>query len=355
MNDTKSLANGCTQVYGATFARYSRQDMEEFIAPLAIRFARNGLDPHALFEGARCLDAGCGNGRGMLFALSHGAAEVTCVDVSAMNLETTRHFAEDFGVAKSVTFRESALESLDFPDQHFDFVWCNGVIMHTGTPSRSLAEISRVLCLGGRMWLYMYGAGGVYWRVIRRFRELLGSLSPARVEAMLELMRYETRYRAEFLDDWYTPNLRTYTAADLETALVHMGFAAPALLPYGVDYDTSQRRSQCATDLERELMGDGDLRYLLTKTDHRPGPAHLNDGPLGSSVSWPASVTELVDDRLDAFAEACGDDYWPLLAGCALIQRELRLLMSRPGPFAADEFRQWLDAAVRLVTVSRRD
>ena len=71
------------QVFGDTFALYSRNEMEEFIEPFKVRFVRNDLDPAGIFGGTKCLDGGCGNGRGSLFMLMHGAAHVTAIDYSS--------------------------------------------------------------------------------------------------------------------------------------------------------------------------------------------------------------------------------------------------------------------------------
>ena len=118
------------QIYGNTFADYGRMDMDEFIEPLAARFAANGLRPQALFAGSRCLDAGCGNGRGVLFMASHGASEIQALDFSQTNVESARRFAADYGF-DNVTVRQGTIEALPYGDGTFDFVWCNGVLMHT--------------------------------------------------------------------------------------------------------------------------------------------------------------------------------------------------------------------------------
>ena len=84
-------------MYGETFAMYDRDEMLEFIEPLRIRFLANGLNPDELFAGKRCLDAGCGSGRGSLFMLQHGAEFVEAVDFSHRNVDTATGWARNFG------------------------------------------------------------------------------------------------------------------------------------------------------------------------------------------------------------------------------------------------------------------
>src|SRR5205814_6434145 len=219
---------------------YSRKEMEEFIEPFRIRFERNEIDPRKLFSGRRCFDAGCGNGRGTLFMLMNGAEHVTAFDYSEKNIATTKKFTHDFGFDRVET-RQGSIETIPFEDSQFDFVWCNGVIMHTGRPNACLAELARVLKPHGKMWLYVYGSGGVYWRTIYHLRALVKNIAVSRSIAALRIMGYETRYVAEFIDDWYASYLRTYTNADLAARLNALGFENAVPLKFGTDYDSSHR------------------------------------------------------------------------------------------------------------------
>jgi 2-polyprenyl-3-methyl-5-hydroxy-6-metoxy-1,4-benzoquinol methylase len=52
-------------VYSETFARYNRNEFLEFLKLLQVRLKMNGIT-EADFRGKRCLDAGCGAGRGSI-------------------------------------------------------------------------------------------------------------------------------------------------------------------------------------------------------------------------------------------------------------------------------------------------
>jgi len=58
-------------VFGETFALYSKEEYLEFMAPFQVRFERNGLSTE-IFKGKSCLDAGCGNGLGLLLGTVRG-------------------------------------------------------------------------------------------------------------------------------------------------------------------------------------------------------------------------------------------------------------------------------------------
>lgn len=342
-------------VFGDTFARYSQQEMVEFIEPFKVRFERNRLDASRLFAGKKCFDAGCGNGRGTLFMLMHGAAHVTSYDFSATNIDSTRRFAAAFGY-NNVECRQGSLEGIPFADETFDIVWCNGVIMHTGRPNQCLREIARILKVGGRAWLYVYGAGGVYWRVIYHLRDLVGDIYVPECIAALELMRYENRYIAEFIDDWYATHLRSYTHADLAGRLTALGFEVPTLLRSGMDYDTSHRIAAFGGD-EPALMGEGDLRYLLTKARPTAGSGDaklIPEGAYGSTYPWPPAITAVIDPLFERARRELHKG-WIKIAFAAHVQRELRLLMTENKPFPLADFvrlvERVLAGAGRMVNV----
>ena len=324
------------QVFGDTFRLYSKKEMEEFIEPFIIRFKRNNLDPKEAFAGKRCFDAGCGNGRGTIFMLMNGASHVVSYDFSKTNTESARKFVKDFGFTNSEV-RQGTLEQIPFDDASFDVVWCNGVIMHTAKPDTTISEIARILKPGGNMWVYIYGSGGVYWRIIQRFRKMLAGTDVNECIATLKLYRYETQYVAEFIDDWFAVYLRTYTDEDISAKLRSLGFSNPNRLKFGTDYDTSHRRFVFATPEEADLMGEGDLRYWATKNGAADkGAFRLCEDEFGSDYKWPR-IFEKLESFLDDLESACGKDLWRKIAACAHIQRELRLLMTRKEFFKMDE------------------
>jgi SAM-dependent methyltransferase len=340
------------KVFGDTFSLYSKKEMEAFIEPFRIRFQRNHLDPVKAFSGKRCFDAGCGNGRGTLFMLMSGAEHVTSYDFSKTNTESARRFVKDFGFSNSEVM-QGTLEKIPFADGTFDVVWCNGVIMHTAKPDSTISEIARILRPGGNMWIYVYGSGGLYWRVIQRFRKMLHGVDVNECIAALKLFRYETQYVAEYIDDWFAVYLRCYTDADMAAKLKTLGFSSPERLKYGTDYDTSHRRFVFASSpAEAGLMGEGDLRYWLTKDSPAGcGSFRLSEDEYGSDYKWPDIFAEL-DRLLDGLEKACGNLVWKKIAACAHIQRELRLIMTRREIFKPDEIHEVIGRIVREAGLS---
>jgi ubiquinone/menaquinone biosynthesis C-methylase UbiE len=108
------------------------------------------------------------------------------VRLQPKNVETTKRNAAQFGFT-NVAIRQGTLEDLPFETESFDVVWCNGVLQHAAAPDRCLSEITRVLKVGGRAWIYVYGAGGVYWYAVRHFRNWFRDVSPVALISLLQL------------------------------------------------------------------------------------------------------------------------------------------------------------------------
>jgi len=343
-------------VYGKSFALYDSEQMRQFTGFFEQRLIANGLDGEALFKGKRCLDAGCGNGRGSLLMLKNGAAHVTALDISEENLRSVDRNLKSFGYS-NVECRQTSLEKIDMPDQSFDFVWCNGVLMHTAKPDACLQEIARILKVGGRSWIYVYGSNGLYWYLINRFRVWFRDFEPQRLLDCLQMMSVEVRYIGEYMDDWKVPYLRSYTDLDFSTRLREVGFGDITRLWRGVSYDTSERLLRFPND--RPWLGEGDLRYLLTKTgivgvpDGRP----LSSDEHGSKPDFDRAIAEKFDGPLCDLESAIGSNVILAVLVASNLQRRLRDMMSEDRPFDVDGYQRLIslncDAAQTLASASR--
>jgi len=99
---------------------------------------------YPLPAGARVLDVGCGQG----VALQHFVAR-GC-DATGITLNTV-----DLDACQRQGYQVLAMDQsfLDFPDEHFDLVWCRHCLEHSIFPYFTLHEFHRVLKPGG--WLYV--------------------------------------------------------------------------------------------------------------------------------------------------------------------------------------------------------
>jgi ubiquinone/menaquinone biosynthesis C-methylase UbiE len=343
-------------VFGDTFSLYDEKSFDEFVAPFYTRLKNNGISTE-VFRGKRCLDAGCGGGRGSILMAQCGAKEVVGVDFSTTNIESCRKRAAQKGFT-NMTFLQHSLIELPFEDESFDIVWCNGVLMHTIDPDTGLKEITRVLKKGGHLWLYVYGVGGVYWSMVDWVRSTFRGVDVKDCIYQLRVMEMPIRRIAEWIDDWFAGYLRCYTNADVENRLRELGYDQTARLMYGTLYDTSQRQ-QNADIHEIHLMGEGDLRYFCQKARNPSGDKfRLPDSPsgVGSRFVDPPEVTQFapllkkITGNLEKLERKKGHEIscFRILV-CRSVHTRVRSLLETPGPFDTENLKLHLENLNSLV------
>jgi SAM-dependent methyltransferase len=104
-----------------------------------------------LAERAHLLDVGCGVGHWgqRLLALAGPETTLTGVDREAAFLDQAKERAAARGQERRSVYLPATVESLPFPDGHFDAVTCQTVLMHVTDPRAALREMVRVLAPGG--------------------------------------------------------------------------------------------------------------------------------------------------------------------------------------------------------------
>lgn len=99
------------------------------------------------------LDLGCGEGRHAITAYMLDDVHAVGVDLSLRDLKTTRErfseFQDPTNNAKTLSISVANGQKLPFPDNSFDKVICSEVLEHIPDYRAVLAEISRVLKVGG--------------------------------------------------------------------------------------------------------------------------------------------------------------------------------------------------------------
>ena len=120
-----------------------------------------GINPKD-YNDRTVLDLGCGTGEYALWYATHGARQVTGVDLSDGSLARAREQADQYDV-RNVTFVKQDILTLEFPDEQFDYAYCVGVLHHTGDPFRGFQEMVRVTKPGGVVIVSLYNAYTRFW------------------------------------------------------------------------------------------------------------------------------------------------------------------------------------------------
>ena len=104
-------------------------------------------------RGKRVLEIGCGMGTHAEMLVRAGA-HFTAIDQTGFAVKATKSRLDLLRRGGQV-IRQDA-ESLAFADNSFEFVWTWGVIHHSNSTERCVAEIARVLKPGGRLMMMVY-------------------------------------------------------------------------------------------------------------------------------------------------------------------------------------------------------
>lgn len=99
-------------------------------------------------DGARVLEIGCGRGAGLpILFQEFGAAMVCAIDLDPRQIRRAQRRLPDRAV-----LAVASAEEIPFPDESFDAVFDFGILHHVPQWQTAVAEIRRVLKLGGRLF-----------------------------------------------------------------------------------------------------------------------------------------------------------------------------------------------------------
>lgn len=210
------------RLYSSFWHTYDDKQFLESISLFERRWIANS-EPGDFFHRKRCLDVGCGGGRYSFAMARMGAAEVAGVDIGEEGLVDARRRAEKLGI-RNVTFERASALNLPFAEASFDFVCCAGVLHHSASIEKGLAEIFRVLRPEGSMYLLLYGAGGMFWPLNAMLRPLAMLVGQTELERAALEAGYDAAKRRAVLDDLFVPILETYIPERVDRLLTDAGF-----------------------------------------------------------------------------------------------------------------------------------
>ena len=135
--------------------------------------------------GKKILDAGCGHGEYVAFALADKAS-VWAFDYSEEMVTATRERLERQGLQAEELYRGS-VTSIPHEDASFDVVFCLAVLDHLPEADRvqAMREFYRVLKPGGTLYLDVPNRLALHWRLAFLVMRLLGMYPGGKIHFVL--------------------------------------------------------------------------------------------------------------------------------------------------------------------------
>ncbi len=174
-----------------------------------------GLDSATCLRDKSFLDAGCGGfAGGVAVADALGASPILGIDLSSANIAAAR---ARFASRQHISFEVENLLSLSLESNRFDFVYCNGVLHHTEEPKQAFLELVRVLKPGGRLYIGVYGRGGLFNEVAVPTMKLAGKVVPRRfMNIILRATPWLLKPSMSLMDFMYVPIEMHYHPGEVE-------------------------------------------------------------------------------------------------------------------------------------------
>lgn len=253
---TEHTVNSTPFAMAEESARYLEWRFEEY--PLFREFSGLWGD-HA---GETVLDYGCGPGDDLTgLALYSGAAQLIGLDVSAGALGLTARRLALHGIAADrVTLRQVQDGAPEIPleDASVDYVNCGGVLHHTSSPERLLAELRRVLRPDGRAFVMVYNSNSVWLHLYVAYEKMLHD------EAYTDLGLDEAFRR--LTDGVECPISRHYSAERMTAVCEQAGFGVRYAGGYLSRHELQQLAAHWARAIADERLGERHREFLRSLT-----------------------------------------------------------------------------------------
>ncbi|OGW75330.1 MAG: hypothetical protein A2Z72_08335 [Omnitrophica bacterium RBG_13_46_9] len=210
-------------------------------------------------RGKTILDMGCGSGRYTIALSAMGAKKAVGVDFQKKSYADAQKYCERKGLP--VFFKEADCLKLPFAKSSFDFVFSNGVLHHTRSIEKGLAEIKRVLKKSGGVFLYLYAKGGIFWDTRVAMRRIFKDIPLHYTQRVLDMIGMPAN-RFIFCDSWYVPIETLTKKAGAEKMFRDFGFEFEKIVS-GNPMDMDNAIMKGIKDA-RVMWGEsGEHRYIL--------------------------------------------------------------------------------------------
>lgn len=145
-------------------------------------------------QGKSFVDVGCGSGLFSLSAFKLGASPVVSFDVDPFSVQCCNYLRDATNRPASWHVKKGSILDMDFVSRlgKFDVVYSYGVLHHTGSMWKAIANTTSLVTEGGLLYLALYNRidgrfGSDFWRKVKR---TFNNTSPAGRQLLFLLYVY---------------------------------------------------------------------------------------------------------------------------------------------------------------------
>lgn len=258
--NTMRASNYDTQIlFGKLWKERKKEKKLNSTNVLEELFKRANMNKN-LIKGKKVLDMGCGSGRFTNAMAKFGAKSAIGIDLGDDGISVGRDFAKKNKI-RNVKFQKGSVLKLPYKNETFDFIFCKGVLHHTGNLYKGMNELKRVLKLGGSAFIYFYGAGGIFWDTRKLMRKVMKKIP---IDFTIKVLRDigMPAKRTIFVDSWYVPIEEHVNKARIEKWLNKNKFS---FIKYQNAKKIELEYRENKDNYFQEMFGSGELRYFIKK------------------------------------------------------------------------------------------
>lgn len=255
------------EYYGMLFEEFSEfHYYEEPLRLLKKRLRINNFNIKSL-KGKSLLDYGCGAGRYTQAFGQLGCKKILGIDLSRKNILTANRRNK---LKSTVSYKVKNVNKNNLKSNSFDFVFCNGVLHHTGNISKGLSEIRRILKPEGKCIIYLSSTDGIKWYFIEAFREIVKKLNKKQFANILRIMNLKHNKIFYLMDHVFVKYNDLTTEKEVENLFKKAKLNIIQRFDRGHSLDDTERYFQLkkkkGKKIAFKIYGYGEHRYILSKS-----------------------------------------------------------------------------------------
>ncbi len=258
-----SLEQQSKKLFEAAWTAYGDESYEKSVEIIRQRLEKNGLGCE-FFKGKVCFDGGCGTGRFSIAMAELGAKHIVAADFGTESLEYLSKAIKKYNLCNIEIVKQDVTDLTQWADNSFDFVVSNGVLHHAVETERGIKEHFRVTAPNGLFFLYLYGAGGVYWETYDKLKTLMNQISIDDIKAILLEFSIREGLIYTYLDNICAPIRKYYYVSEVLKLLEEEGDFTYSQLMGTFQGDDPQL--QAKTKYFKKIYGpEGEVRLIIRK------------------------------------------------------------------------------------------